>query len=177
MEVHDQLHTQVALPPGKEPPVHTGQEAGWAPELAWTRQQKEENTFLPLLGIEHRSSSPQQNCLTDWATSTQLTMGIVCPYTTHIALTISRERNFANRTVRIANQVRVVNCRITLQYAVMFTVVYDIRLTVGWDLEDLWKHELWSSESEEVKGLHLGWCWPRHSTQNLNKGSLDAVYK
>jgi hypothetical protein len=27
-----QLHAPVALPPGKEPPVPTGEETGWAPE-------------------------------------------------------------------------------------------------------------------------------------------------
>jgi len=31
--VSGQLHDAAALPPGKEPPVPTGQEAGWAPEL------------------------------------------------------------------------------------------------------------------------------------------------
>jgi hypothetical protein len=34
-----------ALAPGKEPPVPTGQEAGWAPELLWT-QRIEENPFV-----------------------------------------------------------------------------------------------------------------------------------
>jgi hypothetical protein len=44
-----------ALPPGKEPPVPIGQEAGWAPEPVWT--QGLENP-LPVSGIEPRSSSP-----------------------------------------------------------------------------------------------------------------------
>jgi hypothetical protein len=35
MEVSIQLHEPVALPPGKEPPVSIGQEAGWAPEADW----------------------------------------------------------------------------------------------------------------------------------------------
>jgi hypothetical protein len=35
-----------ALPPGKEPPVPIGQEAGWAPEPVWTQ------------GLEEKSSAP-----------------------------------------------------------------------------------------------------------------------
>jgi hypothetical protein len=35
-----------ALPPGKGPPVPIGQEAGWAPEPAWT-QRLEEKSFAP----------------------------------------------------------------------------------------------------------------------------------
>jgi hypothetical protein len=31
-----QLHAAVALPPGKEPLVPIGYEAGWAPEPVWT---------------------------------------------------------------------------------------------------------------------------------------------
>jgi hypothetical protein len=40
MEVSGQLHTPDVLPPGKEPPVPNGKEAGWAPGPQ------------PLLGIE-----------------------------------------------------------------------------------------------------------------------------
>jgi hypothetical protein len=36
MELSGQLHALDALPPGKEPLVHTGQEAGWVPEPFWT---------------------------------------------------------------------------------------------------------------------------------------------
>jgi hypothetical protein len=36
MEVSGQLHTLAALPPGKEPSVPLGYEAGWAPEPVWT---------------------------------------------------------------------------------------------------------------------------------------------
>jgi hypothetical protein len=36
-----QLHVPVALPPGKEPPVFIGQEAGWAPEPVWTTWRRE----------------------------------------------------------------------------------------------------------------------------------------
>jgi hypothetical protein len=35
-----------SLPPGKELPVHIGQEAGWAPEPVWT-QEIEEKSFAP----------------------------------------------------------------------------------------------------------------------------------
>jgi hypothetical protein len=35
MEVSGQLHAPATLPPGKEPLVHIGQEAGWASELVW----------------------------------------------------------------------------------------------------------------------------------------------
>jgi hypothetical protein len=31
-----QLHVPVAFPTGKQPPVPTGQEAGWAPGPVWT---------------------------------------------------------------------------------------------------------------------------------------------
>jgi hypothetical protein len=34
-----------ALPPGKGPPVHIVQEAGWAPEPVWT-QRLEEKSFV-----------------------------------------------------------------------------------------------------------------------------------
>jgi hypothetical protein len=37
MEVSGQFHAPAALPPGKEPLVPTGEEAGWAPEPFWTR--------------------------------------------------------------------------------------------------------------------------------------------
>jgi hypothetical protein len=35
-----------ALPPGKGPPVHIVQDAGWASELVWT-QRIEEKSFAP----------------------------------------------------------------------------------------------------------------------------------
>jgi len=37
MEMTVQLHASVALPPGKEPTLSTGQGAGWAPEPVWMR--------------------------------------------------------------------------------------------------------------------------------------------
>jgi hypothetical protein len=36
MDISGQLHAQAALSAGKEPPVPTGQEAGWAPGPVWT---------------------------------------------------------------------------------------------------------------------------------------------
>jgi hypothetical protein len=36
LEVSGQFHAPVASPPGKEPPVPIGYEAGWAPKPAWT---------------------------------------------------------------------------------------------------------------------------------------------
>jgi len=35
--VSGHLYVPAALPPGKEPPVPTVYEAGWAPELIWAR--------------------------------------------------------------------------------------------------------------------------------------------
>jgi hypothetical protein len=42
MEVTGKLHAPAALPPGKEPLVHIGSEARWAPEPVWTRWSREE---------------------------------------------------------------------------------------------------------------------------------------
>jgi hypothetical protein len=45
MGVSGQRHAPTALlPPGKGPPVHIIQEAGWAPEPVWT-QRLEEKSF------------------------------------------------------------------------------------------------------------------------------------
>jgi hypothetical protein len=41
--VSDQLHVSAALPPGKEPLVLIGYEAGWAPEPIWTK--RSENSY------------------------------------------------------------------------------------------------------------------------------------
>jgi hypothetical protein len=37
LDGNSQLHAPAALPQAKEIPVPTVQEAGWAPELVWTR--------------------------------------------------------------------------------------------------------------------------------------------
>jgi hypothetical protein len=37
-------HPGRALPPGKGPPVTTGQEAGWAPEPVWTQRLEEKSS-------------------------------------------------------------------------------------------------------------------------------------
>jgi hypothetical protein len=41
MEVSGQLHALAILPPGKEPLVPIGQEAGWAPDPVWMWYQRE----------------------------------------------------------------------------------------------------------------------------------------
>jgi hypothetical protein len=51
-----------ALPPGKEPPVPIGQEAGWAPEPVWTEAR--EKILSPLPGIESRSPGRPARSLT-----------------------------------------------------------------------------------------------------------------
>jgi hypothetical protein len=43
MEVSGQLHTIAALPPGKVPPVPTGQEADCAQELVWMLWSREKS--------------------------------------------------------------------------------------------------------------------------------------
>jgi hypothetical protein len=54
--------------PGERPPPEPiWQDAGWVPEPVWTRWRKELPS-LPLPRIEPRSSSPQPNHYTDWAT-------------------------------------------------------------------------------------------------------------
>jgi hypothetical protein len=70
MEVGGQLHGPAALPPGKEPLVAIGEEAGCAPEPVWTRWWKEKfpapaGTRTP----EHPAGSP---ALYRWAISAPL---------------------------------------------------------------------------------------------------------
>jgi hypothetical protein len=43
VEVSGQLHALATLPPGKEPLVPIGWEAGWLPELVWTLQGREKS--------------------------------------------------------------------------------------------------------------------------------------
>lgn len=52
-----------ALPPGKGPPVSTGQEAKWAPEPVWLEQNP-----LHLSGIEPPIVQPVAGRYTDWDT-------------------------------------------------------------------------------------------------------------
>jgi hypothetical protein len=45
MGVSGQRHAPAALyPRGKDPPVHTVQEAGWAPEPVWTQRLEEKSS-------------------------------------------------------------------------------------------------------------------------------------
>jgi hypothetical protein len=68
MEVSGQLPAPTTLPPGKEPPVSIGEEAGWAPETVWTRWWREK------FPAPHRESNPRTPIVqpvaqryTDWA--------------------------------------------------------------------------------------------------------------
>jgi hypothetical protein len=62
--VSGQLHAPVALPPGKEPLVSIGQEAGWTPEPFWTRWWREK--FPAPAGnrtLEPRLASPKPSAI------------------------------------------------------------------------------------------------------------------
>jgi hypothetical protein len=58
------------LPPGKEPPVPIGQEAGWAPEPVWTQRLEEK----PSASVGDRTPVVQSvvRHYTTWATPTPL---------------------------------------------------------------------------------------------------------
>jgi hypothetical protein len=43
------IHAPAALSPVKEPPVHIGQEAGWAPEPIWTLWRRKKFSTLPVI--------------------------------------------------------------------------------------------------------------------------------
>jgi hypothetical protein len=53
MKVSSQIHGSAALLPWKQPPVPTGQEAGWTPEPVWSLWSRAE----PLAHIENRTSA------------------------------------------------------------------------------------------------------------------------
>jgi hypothetical protein len=56
MEVSGQLHAPAALPPGEEPPVPIGQEAGWAQRRSG--RGGEEINSHPLTGLELLTIKP-----------------------------------------------------------------------------------------------------------------------
>jgi hypothetical protein len=43
MRIRGQCHPSRALPPGKNPPVPTGEEVGWASEPFWTQRLQEKS--------------------------------------------------------------------------------------------------------------------------------------
>jgi hypothetical protein len=63
MEVICKLHALTTLPSGKEPMATTGQEAGWAPEVARTLWRR--NNSLSLLTIEPKSDHSLVTTLTE----------------------------------------------------------------------------------------------------------------
>jgi hypothetical protein len=64
MKVSDQFHAPAALTPGIEPPVPIGQEAGWAPESAWTLWRREKSSIA---GNRTRAVQPVVRRYTDCA--------------------------------------------------------------------------------------------------------------
>jgi hypothetical protein len=64
MEVSGQLHTPATLLPGKQPLVHTGQEAGWFPEPVWTIWRRKK--FCPC-GTRNPAVQPIASLYTNWA--------------------------------------------------------------------------------------------------------------
>jgi hypothetical protein len=60
MGVSGKHHTPAVLyPQGKDPPVPTVQEAGWAPELVWMQREEKSNPVIQSV-VGH---------YTDWATA------------------------------------------------------------------------------------------------------------
>jgi hypothetical protein len=59
-----QLHAPTVLPPGKQPPVPIGQEAGWSSEPVWTLWRREN---LPSAGNRTPTIQPVARRFTDWA--------------------------------------------------------------------------------------------------------------
>jgi hypothetical protein len=56
-----------ALPPGKEPPIPIGREAGWAPEPVWTQGLEEKSSAS--VGDRIPIVQPVVRHCTDWATA------------------------------------------------------------------------------------------------------------
>jgi hypothetical protein len=66
-----------ALPLGKEPPVPTGQEVGWAPEPVWKTWRRENFCFHRDSNSDPSAVQPLASLYTDWAISAPSSVGIV----------------------------------------------------------------------------------------------------
>jgi hypothetical protein len=55
LDMSCELHAATALPPKKEPPVLTEEEAGWDPEPVWTQRRREKPLNIAVfLDLIHR---------------------------------------------------------------------------------------------------------------------------
>jgi hypothetical protein len=61
MEVSGQLQAPAALSPGQMPPVPTGEETRWAPEMVWMRWRGEKN---PSFSQESNLGRPARSLVT-----------------------------------------------------------------------------------------------------------------
>jgi hypothetical protein len=66
MGVSGQRHAPAALYPGKRPPVHIVQEAGWDPEPVWTQKLEEKSSAS--VGDRNLVVQSVVSHYTDWAT-------------------------------------------------------------------------------------------------------------
>jgi hypothetical protein len=66
MGVSGQHRPGRALPPGKEPPIPIGQEAGWPPDPVWMQRLEKKSSA----SVWDRTPGGQSvvRCYTDWAT-------------------------------------------------------------------------------------------------------------
>jgi hypothetical protein len=64
-----------ALPPGKEPPVPTVQEAGWAPDPVWTQRLEEKSSAS--VGDRNPAVQSVVKHYTDWATPAHLSLRMI----------------------------------------------------------------------------------------------------
>jgi hypothetical protein len=71
MEVSSQLHVPADLPPGEEPPVPIGQEAGWDPEPVWTLRRREKVCPYRDSNSDTSAVQPVASHYFDWAIPNQ----------------------------------------------------------------------------------------------------------